>query len=204
MGTQMSKSESAAVESHGVEHKAAEQKAAEQQAAEQQAVVRPASPIVNPLALPTGINSSSILRDPRGGRSPSLYPIFVTGTVVAPGALTTSQKINLCYVPQNCFLADFYVNTDVTGTLQDNLSTPTAYCTLAGTAPVERGNGTATQGQNYGAIYGSTARTGSTVAGVKVLVWTPGTLLQINVGAGITPAIPLTFSVLWAPAYDGV
>jgi hypothetical protein len=154
------------------------------------------------LALPAGFNSSAIIRDPKGGRGPSVYTIPVTGAFQAGVALAIGNNINLCYVPFNSFLLSYQIVTSgVTGTLQDSLASPTAYGTLAG-AIITNAAMTAPQAQNLGTMYCSTPRAiGAT--GCRVVQWQPGTMLQIIVAAALTPATPVSFVVQWAPAYDG-
>jgi len=165
-------------------------------------VVVPASGVVAPFALPAGFNASPITRDPKGGRSASLYPIKVLGTfVLTSGSLAAGNNINLCYVPQNTFLSDFNIVTSaLTGTLQDNLATPTVYCTLAG-AVSGLNNMSAAQGQNFGTMYANTPRAIG-VNGCPVVQWQRGTLLQLVLTGTPTYTTPVVFMLEWSPAYD--
>src|SRR5215469_1660632 len=106
-----------------------------------------------PFTLPAGTNGSAIVRDPKFGRAPGVYPVHVFGTYVLDPANPLTAPLNLCYIPHGCILSNFLIITSgVTGTLQDSLPTPTVYCTLTG-AIVTPANMTAAQSQNWGTMY---------------------------------------------------
>jgi len=162
-------------------------------------------PGVQPLfgtSVPAGFNASPITRDPYGGRL-GMYPTKTIGTfVLASGSLAAGNNINLCYIPANSFLSDFNIVTSaLTGTLQDNLSTPTVYCTLSG-ALTSTSNMTAAQGQNWGTMYASTPRAIG-ASGCPVVQWRPGTLLQVVLTGTPTYTTPVVFQVEFTPVYDG-
>lgn len=154
-------------------------------------------------SLPAGFNSSSVIRDPRYGRGPGVYPVKVVGTFVLPSGATLAagNVINLCFVPQNSILTDFMIVTaGLTGTLQDSLPTPTAYCTLSG-AVATMANMTATQGLNLGTMYAGVPRAAG-ANGPAVVQWQKGTTLQILLTGTPAPTTPLVYKIEWSPIYD--
>jgi hypothetical protein len=152
--------------------------------------------------LPAGFNGSAIVRDPVGGRL-GLYPTKVLGAfALTSGSLAAGNNINLCYIPANSFLSDFNIVTSaLTGTLQDNLATPTVYCTLSG-AITTTSNITAGQGQAFGTMYASTPRAVG-ANGCAVVQWRPGTLLQVVLTGTPTYTTPVVYMLEFSPAYDG-
>jgi len=165
-------------------------------------VVAPRSGVVTPYAgLPAGFNSSSIFRDPVGGRL-GMYPTKTIGTfVLTSGSLAAGNNINLCYIPANSFLSDFNIVTSaLTGTLQDNLPTPTVYCTLSG-AITTTSNMTAGQAQAFGTQYANTPRAIG-ASGCPVVHWVPGTLLQVVLTGTPTYTTPVVFMLEFSPVND--
>lgn len=157
--------------------------------------------LVNPLALPAGFNGSCITRDPKGGRGPSVYPIKVIGGFVASGALAAGNNINLCYIPQNSVLTDFVIASGgITGTLQDNLATPTVYCTVGATLATVA-NMTGNQSLNLGTMYASTPRSAGQT-GPAVVQWQRGMLLQLIVTGTPTQSQAMIYKLEFSPVYD--
>jgi hypothetical protein len=162
--------------------------------------------VATPLAgtgLPAGFNSSSIYRDPAGGRV-GVYPMVTVGTFVLPSgsSLAAGNNINLCWVPAQSILTNFViVNSGLAGTLQDNLATPTVYCTTSG-AVSNMANMTATQAQNLGTMYANTPRAIG-ANGCAVVQWQKGTLLQLVLTGTPSYTTPVVFMIEWSPVYDG-
>lgn len=156
--------------------------------------------------LPKGLNGSAILRDPRFGRAPGVYPVKVVGTFGIgddDDLGENDNKINLCYIPHGVMLTSFtFICKGVTGTVQDSLPTPTQYATLSG-AVVTMNQMTATQGQNLGTMYFETPRPRGK-EGAAVVQWYRGMVLRIS-GAGGSPTWedPMIYVLEWSPVFDG-
>ena len=153
--------------------------------------------------LPEGFNGSAIVRDPKFGRAPGVYPVHVVGTFVNDPAnpVTAGGNINLCYIPSNVMLSKFHIVTGgVTGTLQDTLPTPTVYCSTLVAPVTTEANMSATDAQNWGTMYAHTPRAIGP-QGAAVVQWYQRTLLQIA-GASGPPATPLIYMIQWSPVYD--
>ena len=155
------------------------------------------------IGLPPGRNGSCIIRDPKFGRAPGVYPVFALGTFVLDPLVpnTPGDPINLCYIPHGVILVNFQIVTSgVTGTLQDTLPTPTTYGTVTGDV-FSMNQWTAADAENFGTMYFTTPKPVDRY-GPAVVQWQKGITLQI-VGAGAAPATPMIYMVEWAPVYDG-
>lgn len=153
---------------------------------------------------PPGKNGSCITRDPKFGRAPGVYPVYVTGTYVDDPAnsLAAGEAINLCYIPHGVQLVSFTIATaGITGTLQDTLPTPTVYCTSVSGNLATMALMSATDAQNLGTMYFETPRAVGPF-GPAVVHWYRGMTLQLANCSG-PPGTPLIYVIEWAPVWDG-
>lgn len=167
-------------------------------------------------------NSSSINRDPSGGRI-GVYPIKVLGSINIASNTTLGSgapdTLPICYIPFGSFISNWFITFPAIDggsglglKLVDNLSSPTTYLTSTTTARAggqinmySSTSGT-TDPPKQGIMYGNTARSLG-ASGQQVVVWTSGTLLQLSVITSATntsggSALQITYMVEFSPAYD--
>lgn len=153
---------------------------------------------------PPGVLGSAILRDPRFGRGPGVYPVKVVGSYTLVTGATYTSPINLCYIPQNSILTDFKIFAgNAVGTLQDSLPSPTVYLEAmsADNIVTTMADMTAASAANLGTMYANTpAAAGAN--GAQVVQWQQGITLQIVTTTAPSPNAPLLYILEWSPTYD--
>jgi len=173
--------------------------------------------------------SSSVNRlgFPRGA---GVYPVKDVGVVTIASNTTlssaTTDTLQLCYIPPNCFISDwkiFFQSTAVTNAsvvfaLQDSLASPTTYMT--GITQFQTGGGVIGMSGgvvavtapdtvsmlNAGTMYGATARSIGTT-GAPVVVWASGVLLNLvctttSTTTSAATARSIIYMVEFTPSYD--
>lgn len=160
---------------------------------------------------PKGLLSSCFRRDPRFGRAPGVYPVYVTGTYALTDeddAKPNDEKeiINLCWIPHGVQLTSFVIATGgVSGRLEDSMPEPTVYLDDLSGNVVTMANMDGDDARHLGTMYMDTPRRIGP-DGPEVLQWHQGLVLRIHNASGHPhhpTEKPLTFMLSWAPVWDG-